>query len=48
MQSGRSGTLGGSATMVMLGETVLATTPASQDEGWTSCRIDPQGVRLIS
>jgi pantoate kinase len=39
---------GGSATMVMLGKTVLAAAPAPKDEGWTACRIDPQGARLIS
>lgn len=39
---------GGRATMVMLGETVLATTPVPRDEGWITCKIDPQGVRLIS
>jgi pantoate kinase len=39
---------GGSATMVMLGKTVLATAPHLIDEQWTACRIDPLGVRLIS
>jgi pantoate kinase len=38
---------GGSATMVMLGETVLAFAPNDLGEEWRTCRIDPLGVRLI-
>ena len=34
--------------MVMLGETVLAAAPLPPGDTWTACKIDPQGVRLIS
>jgi len=37
---------GGSATMVMLGQSVLATA-AGDGEGWVGCRIDARGARLI-
>jgi pantoate kinase len=39
---------GGSATMVMLGETVLAAAHSARGEGWMTCNLDYQGVRLIS
>ena len=39
---------GGAATMVMLGKTVLATSAVPLDDRWQACKIDPQGVRLIS
>ena len=38
---------GGSATMVVLGEAVLATAPGVPAEEWTPCMIDPQGARVL-
>ena len=39
---------GGSATMVMLGQSVLATTPSEDDGTWTVCRIDTEGTRRLA
>lgn len=38
---------GGSATMVMLGQTVVATVPSAEDEGWAECNLDLEGARLL-
>jgi pantoate kinase len=37
----------GSATMVMLGQAVLATVPAPVPALWTPCKIDHHGARLL-
>jgi pantoate kinase len=39
--------LGGRATMIMLGQSVLATRPGDDDPAWTHCGIDPDGTRLL-
>jgi pantoate kinase len=39
--------LGGRATMIMIGQSVLATLPAGESSAWTLCGVDPQGTRLL-
>jgi pantoate kinase len=39
--------LGGRATMIMLGHSVLAALPPAEGSGWTRCGLDLQGTRLL-
>jgi pantoate kinase len=39
--------LGGRATMIMLGQSVLATLPADDGAGWTHCGLDLYGTRYL-
>jgi pantoate kinase len=39
--------LGGRATMIMLGQSVLATLPAADGAGWKRCGIDLYGTRCL-
>ena len=38
---------GGSATMIMLGHSVLSTLPILSDQNWVSCNVDTAGTRWL-